>query len=559
MRIHSLWLSGFRPFKEHIELSELNSVNIIIGPNNIGKSAILLALRRLGQKNFKDNTGRQPPPHPFLHDDKHDSGRPEDLSEIELRIGVSLSEEEHQKTVVGGIYPGPIGPKPERHVIYIKDNGSNASLLGDVSAYHTQPAAVAQRILQDLGKQFLYIPPLRVVGYKFEATDMHSRGERSDDGNNLLSDFLSWYLPDIESGNAQSAKMLRFQDLTKSMLGVSSVRAWPTPDQRIRVSINDEKPRNLDQMGSGISQVFAIASAIVSHQTPIILLEEPEVGLHPRLQRLLMTELTRLPEGQVFITSHSNHIIDTTDKSVNSYLIREVSTLRRNSRVAEQLKSDQRSALEVLGIRPSSVSLANALICVEGPSDAIYLRRWISLHERGSSLREYRDYAFIFTGGKTLKHFSSLEEGDAIVRLFKLHPHFYIIGDSDRNAEGSSINNSALRQLCDEPGIAQRIWVTFPKEVEGYIAEDVILSACGVRTPRGADDVYTPLADRLRILGVTKSYTKVELAKLIADRELSLDRFDLRRRLDELVTFILRCRESGVEAGVEALPTTSPP
>lgn len=548
MRIHSISLAGFRPFKEPIHLQELNSVNIIIGANNIGKSAILLALRRFGQKNFKDNAGRQPPPHPFLPHDKHDNTPSAEESNIELRIELSLTDSEHEKTVVGGISVKPIGKMPERFLISIKDDYADAKLLGNTSGYHSAPVEVARRIIQDFGKELLYIPPLRVVGYKFEAQDMRSLGERTDSGNNLLSDFLSWFLPSADTGEPQPEKVLRFSHLTSSMLGVDSVQAWPTPDQRIRVKINGERPRDLDQMGSGISQIFAIASAIVSHKSPIILLEEPEIGLHPRQQRQLMAELARLSLGQIFVTSHSNHIIDIAGDNVNSYLLRESRNAGSPSRVVEKIGAPSRTVLEELGIRPSSVTLANALICVEGPSDAIYVRHWISLHEIGRGLREYLDFAFIFTGGKTLSHFSTLDDSKAIVRLLNLHPGFYLIGDSDRNNRDSGIKNVALRRLSEESSLIQRFWITQPKEIEGYIEADAICAAFGTKNDRAEDDIYLPLAERLRKLGVDKSYTKVNLAKRVAARPVTLDRFDLRERMAELVAFILKCSDVSTTA-----------
>ena len=45
MKINSLILENFRSFKDPIVIKELTDVNIFIGPNNVGKSNILEALR----------------------------------------------------------------------------------------------------------------------------------------------------------------------------------------------------------------------------------------------------------------------------------------------------------------------------------------------------------------------------------------------------------------------------------------------------------------------------------------------------------------------------------
>jgi hypothetical protein len=457
---------------------------------------------------------------------------------------VSLSDEEHKSTIIDGISAKPSGPRPERFLLIVKDNYLDSEIGNDISSYHRHPLDVARRIIQDLGKQILYIPPLRVVGYNFEAEDMRTRGERSDSGSNLLSDFLSWFLPAADTGKPQPEKAMKFQDLAKKMLGAETVMAWPTPDQKIRVKINNEKPRDLDQMGSGISQVFAIASTIASRQSPIVLMEEPEIGLHPRLQRQVMNVLSELPEGQVFVTSHSNHVIDTVNSRVNSYLLRESRRIGHSSPVVEELKPSSRAALEELGIRPSSIALANSLILVEGPSDALYVRHWLSLHDEGRTLNEYKDYAFIFTGGKILSHFSSGDDENAIVQLFAVHPNFYLIGDSDRSGQGASVQNRALKRICEEAGLGNRAWVTHPKEIEGYISDADVMAAHPTASPSSADDVYLPLEERLKCLGVHERYTKVSFATKIVAFATSLDRFDLRTQMERLVAFILKCQDA---------------
>jgi len=45
MKIKSITLEGFRSYKEAVTIEDLSDVNILIGPNNVGKSNILEALR----------------------------------------------------------------------------------------------------------------------------------------------------------------------------------------------------------------------------------------------------------------------------------------------------------------------------------------------------------------------------------------------------------------------------------------------------------------------------------------------------------------------------------
>jgi predicted ATP-dependent endonuclease of OLD family len=49
MRITSYAVKGFRAFENRVELDKPGKVNLIVGPNNVGKTSLLLPLRRLPQ------------------------------------------------------------------------------------------------------------------------------------------------------------------------------------------------------------------------------------------------------------------------------------------------------------------------------------------------------------------------------------------------------------------------------------------------------------------------------------------------------------------------------
>lgn len=86
------------------------------------------------------------------------------------------------------------------------------------------------------------------------------------------------------------------------------------------VKIGQEEERPIYGLGDGIQSIILITLPLFLYldkskevnTTILVFIEEPEVGLHPELQRkLLKTLLSPIFENyQFFVTTHSNHFID---------------------------------------------------------------------------------------------------------------------------------------------------------------------------------------------------------------------------------------------------------
>lgn len=134
------------------------------------------------------------------------------------------------------------------------------------------------------------------------------------------------------------------------------------------------------------------------------LLEEPDVYLHPSLQKRFVEYLDELAQGcrhQFFITSHSPYLLTSiaglAAESDSRAVVYRFQYEDRGSRewsgtgVEIPKMIAFRSLLSSVGHSPADVLEANGVIWVEGPSDMLYLKCWLELYAKGLSLIDQKD------------------------------------------------------------------------------------------------------------------------------------------------------------------------
>lgn len=246
-------------------------------------------------------------------------------------------------------------------------------------------------------------------------------------------------------------------------------------------------PISLSDSGSGLKTVILVLVNLLLFpkldDTPLerfmFAFEELENNLHPSIQRklLLFIRETAIKEKcTFFITTHSNVIIDLFSRDEEAQIIH----IKNNGVVATaktvQTHLDSGGVLDDLDFRASDLLQSNGVVWVEGPSDRTYFNRWIELWTDGQ-LKEGVHYQCLFYGGRLLAHFTaSPEELNEAIPVLKINRNMILLMDSDKDSADEDINSTKERLKKEIESINALCWITAGREVENYIPHEAILA-----------------------------------------------------------------------------------
>lgn len=512
MFLKNLIIKNFRNISS-LSIDFRKGLNILIGENNAGKSAIIDALRICFNygKQMRDTYVKRSD----FHINRHD---PEaNIDAIEFHLLFKIEDPAETGTFIDLLSQSEDGTQQCLQIhykYYLEDKNGIEKIRYNVWGGDNEGQQITPDVLNLL--LFVYLDALRDAAQQLRPVRGNRLGElfsylREDIHGNPITDEKRDELtlklrgaltgdPDwnsiIETGKQKINEHLDETSITNKKQKVE-VEFLPFEFRKIVDSLrvilpvfdsdllggdySKQKYFDIQQNGLGYNNLLYMATVLGDlknrkHLEPdsyiALLIEEPEAHLHPQLQSIYFNYLSKLDSigFQIFITSHSPTITARADLDSLIVVQCQDNNVSTYSLANSELSDDNKKYLgKFLDVTKSQLFFSNGVIFVEGISEALLLQKFSKIMGNEYDL-DKMGIEIVIVNGVAFEHFGRLFNSNDESKRLSIRS--VIITDDDRDSATEEISSRAQNALDLKRGLLHVETSTVTFEYELIMASD---------------------------------------------------------------------------------------
>src|SRR5215813_4953089 len=359
--------------------------------------------------------------------------------------------------------------------------------------------------------QSLYLPPFR------NAVNLGANVNYFD-VNVGQAFILAWNQLKAGTSKKQNEAADRLSDDIRRIFGFKRLEINASADNTTLKVLIDGKSYALAELGSGMTQFILVLAEAAKRQPSYILIDEPELNLHPSLQLDFLTTLSSYAQEGVLFATHNIGLARAGADFV--YSVRkndqgksEIAELESTPRLSEFLGELSFSGYQELGF--------NKILLVEGSTDVKTLQQFLRKLDLDHQI------VILPLGGSQLINESAESQLEEIKRISE---NIYALIDSERSAKDEELSpvRKAFVEACERTKISCHVLER--RATENYLSDRAIKRVKGEK--------YRALAPYQILRNVKPAWGKEENWRIA--REMELDELEK----TDLGEFLQRLKES---------------
>jgi predicted ATPase len=359
-RIDHLRIGPLRGLKR-CDLLNLGRINVLCGKNNTGKSTLLEAtaseqtvcLGLTPNDEFIDGLVE-------ANNTALDNDLPRTRSQLSISYG-------HLRKDLQGLFLKAATSRPA----WFANEGKE--LVGEINKLVASPDMSNIRglihssgMVDYLERSFkypscvgLYVPPIRQIEV---AGKIGTDEEPVPTGRNVINRLF--HLRNQPPGSEGLELSRKIEESFKEITDGFRFGVFSEKENKYAVKFSKDEKHWIpaEHCGKGLQDLLIVLYFALSSSHRLLLIEEPEVHLHPEMQRRLLAHLRSNTESQYIFSTHSNVFLD-------GALTDRVFLTRFEGEIRVDDATSKSTFLHDLGYSPVDNLVSDLIILVEGPSD----------------------------------------------------------------------------------------------------------------------------------------------------------------------------------------------